>query len=176
MEPSPAASWYPDPAGLPQLRWWDGAQWTGWTSNGLATRRPKTRSQKVVLGVTIGVIVILVGMVTVFGLSGSQAEDYRAACNSDATAVGLAIAAYHADNNGAWPPAGPIDKTSVLLRPFRYLKSAPSSDKYSINTDGLGTVLVAIPPARTGGLEYSRFLHESPLPAPGAKDPCDALN
>jgi hypothetical protein len=23
-----AANWYPDPAGSPQLRWWDGTQWT----------------------------------------------------------------------------------------------------------------------------------------------------
>ena len=24
----PVAGWYPDPAGLPRSRWWDGAQWT----------------------------------------------------------------------------------------------------------------------------------------------------
>ena len=29
---SAPAGWYPDPLGLPQLRWWDGAQWSEFTS------------------------------------------------------------------------------------------------------------------------------------------------
>jgi len=27
----PSAGWYPDPAGAPVDRWWDGAQWTPYT-------------------------------------------------------------------------------------------------------------------------------------------------
>jgi len=30
------AGWYPDPLGLPQLRWWDGEAWTGFTSEAQA--------------------------------------------------------------------------------------------------------------------------------------------
>ena len=36
------AGWYPDPLGLPQLRWWDNHSWTEHTSD---ARRPATPSQ-----------------------------------------------------------------------------------------------------------------------------------
>jgi hypothetical protein len=35
-----AAGWYPDPAGLPQLRWWDGRMWTRQTADAVAPRIP----------------------------------------------------------------------------------------------------------------------------------------
>src|SRR5690348_9738511 len=33
------SGWYPDPLGLPQLRWWDGQSWTEHTSD---ARRPSS--------------------------------------------------------------------------------------------------------------------------------------
>lgn len=36
------AGWYPDPAGLPQLRWWDNHQWTEHTSD---AREPLVASE-----------------------------------------------------------------------------------------------------------------------------------
>ena len=36
--PLPPANWYPDPAGLAPLRWWDGTQWTSYTAGPTGTR------------------------------------------------------------------------------------------------------------------------------------------
>ena len=123
--------------------------------------------------IAVSVVVIVFALVTVFGLSGSTSDADWVACNSDANSVAIALEAYHASNN-VWPPAGPVDRTSVLLKgPTPMLRSAPSSSSYSINTDGLGDVLVAIPPARSGGVRYYSGLPGET--APGTKDPCDAL-
>ncbi len=158
MEPSPGPGWYADPAGKPGWRWWDGSAWTNWASFG-----PKKGKAKTVI--VVSAIVLVLALVTVFGLSGSTDADW-VACNTDAKNIRVAIAAYHADDS-VWLPAGAIDKTSVLLKgPTPLLRTAPSNkSRYSINTDGLGGVLVAIPPARSGGVQYDN----------GATNPCDLL-
>ena len=39
--PSPPAAWYPDPSGVGQLRYWDGARWTpGVVIDGVVVERP----------------------------------------------------------------------------------------------------------------------------------------
>jgi hypothetical protein len=122
----------------------------------------------------IAVLVILSSMVALFGLSGTSGQDLREACISDARTVEVAIDAYHANSvTGSWPPAGPVDKTSVLLQgPSPYLRSPPSNRRYSINTDGSGGVLVAVPPAHGGGINFDDAIAGK---IPGVKNPCDAL-
>jgi hypothetical protein len=165
-EPSPGPGWYADPAGKPCWRWWDGSAWT----NSVYFAPKKGKAKTVIL---VSTVVIVLALVTVFGLAGSTSDADWVACNSDASSIGIALEAYHANNN-VWPPAGPVDRTSVLLKgPTPMLSAAPSNNRYSINTDGLGGVLVAIPPARSGGVQYYNGLPgDTP---PGSKNPCDAL-
>jgi type II secretory pathway pseudopilin PulG len=137
------------------------------------------------VGVVI-VVVLGIAAVTVVGLAGASPVEYREACNKDVANVEVAIEAYYADYR-TWPPSGPVDKTSVLLLPRAggpvdnkqwglpygaYLQTAPKSGKYSINTDGAGGVLVAVPPARSGGINYDDAIHGK---VAGVKNPCDAI-
>lgn len=75
-------NWYPDPSGAPQLRWWDGQQWTAHTHPGQAAsthvpvpeQRPvpepqpaakKSRRRSLVIGLAIVAVVVLVITVSV---------------------------------------------------------------------------------------------------------------
>ena len=113
--------------------------------------------------------------VTVVGLSGARTQEAQQACKADAQTVMSAIRTYH-EVTGTWPPAGPVDKSSVLLLPghpgLPYLTTAPEYDRYAINTDGRGGVLVAVPPARVGGINYQDAITGH---VPGVKNPCDAV-
>ena len=124
------------------------------------------RRHRVGIAVLVVLIVILAG-ITVSGLAGN----YRQTCKTDAQRVESAIQTYH-DVTGTWPPAGPVDRSSVLLRRFPHgtLRTSPQGgDKYSINTDGAGGVLVAVPPARSGGSNYGDTIS-------GGTNPCDAVD
>jgi hypothetical protein len=104
-----------------------------------------------------------------------MSQPAQAACKSDARAVEIGMDGYH-ETHGGRPPAGPVDNTSVLLKADRsgpLLPKAPKNDKYSINTDGEGGVLVAVPPARSGGVNYGDAANWK---VPGRKNPCDALS
>jgi hypothetical protein len=126
----------------------------------------------------VGILGFL-AVVVIYGLSGVQTQKARSACNSDARTIETAILAYHANSvTGSWPPAGPIDNTSVLLHPGKpylpYLLTAPSNAKYySISTDGLGGVLIAVPPARTGGINYEDAIDGK---VAGVKNACDLVH
>ncbi len=79
--PTPSAGWHPDPEGKPQLRWWDGKQWTSATKaipnrGGGPTTPPvdpaaRKRGNKIAAGV-IGVIVLAF---VAFGIFGGDSED-----------------------------------------------------------------------------------------------------
>jgi hypothetical protein len=138
-------------------------------------RWPKARTILVVLAV-----VLLQGAVTLFGLAGligpvEQQEAQQEACKNDAPTVEWAIKTYRAVT-GSWPPAGPVDNTSVLVLPghpgLPYLTIGPKSGKYAINTDGRGGVLVAVPPARSGGVNYEDAINGN---VPGVKNPCNNI-
>lgn len=44
-QPGPPPGWYPDPAGAPRLRWWDGAAWTAHLSGPPAYPQPAQQLQ-----------------------------------------------------------------------------------------------------------------------------------
>ena len=45
----PAQGWYPDPSGLPRLRWWDGHAWTDYVEP-CDTQAPSTSTQVLIPG------------------------------------------------------------------------------------------------------------------------------
>ncbi len=165
----PPRHWYPDPSGEHRWRYWNGTKWTAKASDrNFRPSPPMTVTYKVVIGT---VVILVLGAVTVFGLSGNASpQSAWDACNSDARNVETAIVAYH-NTTGTWPPVGPIDKNSVLLKgPTPYLFKAPSSPQYAISTDGAGGMLVTLPNGRT--INYDLALNGA---VPGVQNPCDPL-
>ena len=88
------------------------------------------------------IVVVVLGIlaaVTVFGLSGTTATSDKAACNADARSVEIAVEAFHASDAPAWP-ASVLQLTQVdPLNPgIVYLRTVPSSTKYTIALDATG--------------------------------------
>ena len=75
------------------------------------------------------IVVVVLGIlaaVTVFGLSGTTATSYRAACNSDARSVEIAAEAYHANNSPNWPPDIPtLTQPDAANGNVVYLRTVP---------------------------------------------------
>jgi prepilin-type N-terminal cleavage/methylation domain-containing protein len=110
------------------------------------------------------IVIVVLGIlaaVTVFALSGVSGKSAQAACNSDASSVNTALAAYDAQTGyvpgtaGGVAPATNILPTSALLVPT-YLQSFPNSTThYTISIGGAtpvanaGMVMVATPTATT---------------------------
>lgn len=71
--------WYPDPAGAPQTRWWDGQQWTdrtgplGAPASAPAKKRHTVRN--VILGLVLVFILGIVGCATLLGTAAKKASD-----------------------------------------------------------------------------------------------------
>ena len=96
--PTPSAGWHPDPEGKPQLRWWDGKQWTSATKaipnrGGGPTTPPvdpaaRKRGNKIAAGV-IGVIVLAFVLFNVFG---GDSENDRATASEVTTSKAPAAA------------------------------------------------------------------------------------
>jgi len=85
----------------------------------------------VVLGVLAGV--------TVFALGGVAGKSAQAACNSDASAVNVALQAWNAQNSGVTVPATQALWASALAP--TYLQTYPTSTHYTI------TISTTTPPA-----------------------------
>jgi prepilin-type N-terminal cleavage/methylation domain-containing protein len=94
----------------------------------------------VVLGVLAGV--------TVFALGGVTKQSAAAACNSDASAVNVAIQAYNAQNSGVTAPATQAAWVTALSP--TYLQTYPTSTHYTITVSlTTGGVMVAAPSTAT---------------------------
>jgi prepilin-type N-terminal cleavage/methylation domain-containing protein len=94
----------------------------------------------VVLGVLAGV--------TVFALGGVTKQSAAAACNSDASAVNVAVQAWNAQNSNVTAPATPAAWVTALSP--TYLQTFPVSTHYTITvTATTGVVMVAAPSSAT---------------------------
>ena len=111
--------------------------------------------------VVIAILGILAG-VAVFALGGTAARSTEAACETDVRTVQAAVDAYAATNEGTYPAdVSTLEKTG-------YLRSAPSSDEYTLTVDtATGEVTAdcapsspAAPTTTSGG----RVREPSPIP------------
>ena len=72
--PAPAPGWYPDPAGAPAERWWDGSAWDTRTRPVSALARPLTRPTVIrntpaTVGLWLGILSLLVNTLLVVSLA-----------------------------------------------------------------------------------------------------------
>jgi prepilin-type N-terminal cleavage/methylation domain-containing protein len=117
------------------------------------------------------IVVVILGIlaaVTVFGLSGSTSKSNKAACNTDARSVEVAVEAYHSDN-GAWPSiasGGVIDGTNLLGvgSSGPYLRTKPTNSHYAITLGANGVVLV-------NNIDYDAAINGTIT----GGNPCDAV-
>ncbi|QSE87526.1 DUF2510 domain-containing protein (plasmid) [Rhodococcus pseudokoreensis] len=82
--PTPSAGWHPDPEGRPQLRWWDGKQWTSATKaipnrpgpgGGPTTPTVDPAARKRGNKIAAGVLGVIVLAFVAFGIFGGDSED-----------------------------------------------------------------------------------------------------
>jgi general secretion pathway protein G len=123
------------------------------------------------------IVVVVLGIlaaVTVFGLSGTTATSYRAACNSDARSVEIAAETYHANNSPNWPAnIAALTAADAANNNVVYLRTVPNSPKYSMTLGPTGQVLVSITngTAAQQNLDYDAGVNGTGA-APDNVNPC----
>jgi general secretion pathway protein G len=100
------------------------------------------------------IVVVVLGIlaaVTVFGLSGATGKSNKAACNTDARSVEVAMEAFHSDHQGDAPP----NQWPTTSGSGPYLRTVPTNSSYTITVGANGAVIVTVPNPTAG-----------PIPAP----------
>ncbi|MFC9555591.1 DUF2510 domain-containing protein [Rhodococcus sp. NPDC056960] len=109
--PTPPPGWHPDPEGRPQLRWWDGRQWTSATKPNAIQEGPKSppppidpkarkRNNLIAVGVIATTAAILIG----FGIFGSNEKDSTVSTSREPT-TDVASSAAAPTSSTYTPPA-----------------------------------------------------------------------
>jgi prepilin-type N-terminal cleavage/methylation domain-containing protein len=113
------------------------------------------------------VVIAILAATVIFALSGVTTSSAKAACNSDAKSVEVAVEAWHnyPGQTAQWPSSiSDLTSSSALGGP--YLHAAPNNQKYTITTsNGVVTVTPTANASAAG-----------PYDATGSANPCDSVS
>ena len=80
------AGWYPDPAGVAALRWWDGHSWTGWVC-----ARPKPLYGRASIGSVWAVSAGLSALLLLASVAALHSDDHKLSLHEDLARHSVAV-------------------------------------------------------------------------------------
>lgn len=112
--PTPPPGWHPDPEGTPQLRWWDGTQWTSATKPRALQEGPKTPPSPIDPAIRRRNNLIAAGLIgiVVLGLGAWQILNTQGGGNGPAASEAAAIASSPSVASRASAPTASAAPTS----------------------------------------------------------------